>query len=158
MNKRCYHCGTLFLTNEEDLAFFDKISPVVAGRKELVPPPTLCADCRQQRRLTFRNERHLYARKCDAIGKSIIAMYPATSPFPVYSQEYWWSDKWQASDYAQEWNPEASFFSQFAELQRKTPRLGCIISSSENCEFNNFCVGSKNCYMSQRVGDSEDAY
>jgi hypothetical protein len=88
----------------------------------------------------------------------MIAMYPESAPFPVYSHDYWWSDKWNPMDFGVVWNPSKSFFEQFGMLLRKVPRLGCIVSSSDNCEFNNFCAGSKNCYMSQRAGDTEDAY
>ena len=158
MNKTCKHCDGAFRITDSDLALIEKLSPIITGKKELIPPPTLCPDCRQQRRLTFRNDRHLYARKCDAIGKSIVAMYQDSTTFPVYSSEYWWSEKWNASDFQLSWNPTESFFTQFATLLKKVPRLACSITASENCEFNNYCAGSKNCYMSQRVGDCEDAY
>jgi Zn ribbon nucleic-acid-binding protein len=59
----------------------------------------LCPECRQQRRLSFRNERNLYKRDCDATGKSIISIYSPDKPYKVYNQDFWWSDNWDAMDY-----------------------------------------------------------
>jgi Zn ribbon nucleic-acid-binding protein len=59
----------------------------------------LCPDCRQQRRLAFRNERNLYKRKCDATGKNIISIYSPDKNIKVYNQDFWWSDKWNTMDY-----------------------------------------------------------
>jgi hypothetical protein len=73
--KTCLHCQSLFDITDKDMEFYDKISPTFAGEKFQIPTPTLCPDCRQQRRLSFRNERNLYKRKCDASGKDIISIY-----------------------------------------------------------------------------------
>jgi len=75
MNKTCRQCSHSFETTEEDLKFYDKVSPVFNGKKYLIPPPTLCPDCRQQRRLAFRNEHSLYTRNCDATKTRLISMY-----------------------------------------------------------------------------------
>jgi hypothetical protein len=72
--KICKHCQSSFEITDKDLELYDKISPsfpspdsLVSGLKKIqIPSPTLCPDCRQQRRLSFRNERNLYRRKCDA--------------------------------------------------------------------------------------------
>ena len=123
-----------------------------------VPEPTLCPDCRQQRRLTFRNERSLYKRKCDATGKSIISMYSPDVPFPVYAQDYWWGDDWDPKDYGRDYDFDRSFFEQFVDFMKTVPRFALTVNNSENCEYNNFCASSRNCYMSNRLGDAEEAY
>jgi hypothetical protein len=158
MQQTCCQCSAAFEIAPDDLAFYESISPLFNGKKELIPPPTLCPDCRQQRKFAFRNERHLYARTCDATGKSIISTYTPDVPFPVYTQEYWWNDQWNPQDFGLPWNPKQSFFAQFDQLLQKTPRFACTVSTSENCDYNNFCAGSRNCYMSQRLGDAEDSY
>jgi hypothetical protein len=48
------------------LEFYEKVSPIFKGRKYSIPTPQLCPECREQRRISFRNERKLYKRKCDA--------------------------------------------------------------------------------------------
>ncbi len=56
----CPVSGEVFPVFSGDIDFYEKISPIFAGKKELIPPPTLCPDCRHRRRLAFRNERKLY--------------------------------------------------------------------------------------------------
>ena len=65
---------------------------------------------RQRHRMTFRNERVLYNRKCDKTGKDIISMYHPDSPYKVYEQEAWWSDDWDAMDYGREYDFSRAFF------------------------------------------------
>ncbi|TSC60662.1 MAG: Uncharacterized protein Greene041662_148 [Candidatus Peregrinibacteria bacterium Greene0416_62] len=87
MNQICSQCSAKFEIAQADLAFLDKVSPLFGGKKYTIPSPKLCPDCRQQRRLAFRNERHLYHRKCDKTGRQIISVYSPDKPFPVYEQE-----------------------------------------------------------------------
>lgn len=149
MIKICKQTGQQFEISDSDLAFYKKMG---------VPPPTLCPDARHQRRTAFRNERSLYKRKCSATGASIIGVYSEEAVFPVYSLEYWWSDSWDPREYGKDFDFNRPFFEQYKELMDIVPRFPCSVSNSVNCEYNNFCSGSKNCYMSQRLGDSEDAY
>jgi len=61
--KQCKNCQIGFSITDRDLEFYDKVSPIFWWKKYSIPTPKLCPDCRQQRRLTFRNERSLYKRK-----------------------------------------------------------------------------------------------
>src|SRR3989338_9209317 len=97
MTKSCRQCGLNYEITEDDLSFYNKISPILAGKKYPLPPPTLCPDCRNQRRLAFRNERKLFARKCDATGSQIMSIYAPGKPYKIYDQNYWLGDKWDAS-------------------------------------------------------------
>jgi hypothetical protein len=121
--KTCRHCNDSFPITDKDLEFYEKVSPVFDGKKYPIPPPTLCPDCRQQRRLSFRNERKLYKRKCDATGKDMISIYSPDKPFKVYHQDFWWSDKWDATEYghADGMDFERGFFEQFRELALRVP-------------------------------------
>ncbi len=145
--KACKHCGAPFPITDKDLAFYDKISPVFAGVKYSIPAPTLCPDCRQQRRLSFRNERKLYKRKCDATGRDIISIYSPDKPFKVYHQDEWWSDKWDPLDYGRDFDFGRPFFEQFAELARTVPQLALLAKLNENCEYVSSVGNSKNCYL-----------
>ncbi|HEY5713897.1 MAG TPA: hypothetical protein VIT68_00945 [Candidatus Gracilibacteria bacterium] len=78
--KTCVTSGQIFTVTDQDLAFCDKIG---------VPPPTLCPEERQRRRLAWRNERQLYKRTCDGTGKSILSNFTDQAPFPIYEKEYW---------------------------------------------------------------------
>ena len=57
-----------FTITESDLAFYEKVGPNIGGKSYAFDPPLHCPDCRAKRRLTWRNERSLYSRKCDLTG------------------------------------------------------------------------------------------
>ncbi|MCK9186274.1 hypothetical protein M0P48_02445 [Candidatus Gracilibacteria bacterium] len=147
MIKECKKCSEKFDISAEDSNFYKKIE---------VLPPTLCPDCRQQRRLSFRNERNLYKRKCDLTGKEIISIYSPDKKLKVYSQEIWWSDKWNALDYGIEFDFSKPFFQQFAQLMKEVPRLAIINRNSENSIYTNICEQNKNCYMLIESSNNED--
>ncbi|MBP9812796.1 hypothetical protein KBC86_05410, partial [Candidatus Gracilibacteria bacterium] len=72
--KNCKKCSISFPITDTDIEFYSKVSPVFPSggvslqssdgvdvpRKYQIPSPTLCPDCRQQRKLVWRNERKLY--------------------------------------------------------------------------------------------------
>ncbi len=125
-----------------------------------VPEPKLCPKCRQQRRLAHTNQINLYKRKCDATGDDIISMFAPNSPIKVYNQPYWWSDKWDATEYGQEFDFNRPFFEQFAELSLKVPRpaLQTAYQFNENSEYTNHAGYLKNCYMLFDSDFSWDCY
>jgi hypothetical protein len=160
MNTACLLCQEKFSVSAEDLSLLQAISPVIGGRKEILPPPTLCPDCRQQRRLAFRNERRLYARKCDLTGKQIISSYSPDKPYIVYDQAEWWSDAWDALSFGREFDFALPFFKQFAALQREVPRVSVVNTNSENSVYTNYTANNKNCYLifSNSYGHNEDCF
>lgn len=151
-------CGLPFEITDEDLAFYDKVSPIFNGKKFPVPPPTLCTECRQQRRLAWRNERNMYKRKCDFSGREIVSMYPPDSPFQVYEQDIWWSDRWNAKDFGRDFDFSKPFFEQFRALQLAVPRVALVNKQSENAHYTNHSGKNKNCYLSAVVFGCEDIY
>ncbi len=158
MQQKCTNCGQTFEITSEDLAFYDKISPMIGGEKQSLPPPTHCPDCRQQRRLSFRNERTLYHRKCDLSGKQIISNFAADAKNPVYAFEEWWSDKWDARTYGKNVDLNRSFFEQLAELQAVVPQLALSVWNSENSDYCNYVGNVKNSYLIFGSVYSEDCY
>jgi len=86
MQKTCGNpwCKQSFEITDDDLEFYQKISPIFGDKKELIPPPTLCPDCRMQRRLAWRNERNLHRRTCGLCGKGTISSFAPESPYTVY--------------------------------------------------------------------------
>jgi len=156
VQKSCSQCGTPFEVTQDDLALLDKLSPVFGGKKFSIPPPTLCPDCRQQRRLFWRNERSLYRRTCDLCKKSIISMYPAGSAFPVYCTECWWSDKNDPLTYGRAVDFNRPFFAQVKELQNAVPRMALNVVNNENSDFINHSGSNKNCYLIFAAEFNED--
>jgi len=159
MNKSCTKCAQQFEITDEDQKFYDKVSPVISGKKYLIPPPTLCPDCRQQRRLVFRNERNLYLRKCNLCGKVVISLYSAEKPHNVYCEDCFWSDKWDAINFGKDFDFSRPFFEQYLELLETVPIPAINMhGDNENSDYTNLSSNNKNCYLSFASSDNEDAY
>lgn len=136
--KQCQNCHQDFTIEPDDFGFYEKIH---------VPPPSWCPQCRYIRRLLDRNEYNLYKRKCDATGKNIISIYRQEMPFPVYEQEYWKSDKFDATVYGRDFDLSRPFFDQYEELRRAVPHLAMVNAKSVNSEYTNQANDNKDCYM-----------
>ena len=160
MQKTCRQCQTQFEITDEDLNFYDKISPVFAGKKYLIPPPTLCPDCRQQRRLAQGNQIYLYHRKCDFSGKEIISNYHPASLYKVYDQNIWYSDKWDPLKHGRDFDFSRSFFEQWHELSLAVPKpsLQRGFQYDENSDYTNYAGKNKNCYLIFDSDENRDCY
>ena len=158
MSNICALCSASFEITDKDLAFFEHISPKFNGKKELIPPPTLCADCRVQRRMAWRNDRTFYKRKCDLSGDEFISMYPPDTKFPVYKQDVWHGDGWNPLEFGREVDLTRSFMEQWAELRDTVPHWGVAISNCQNSDFCNYCTDEKNCYLDIAAESNEDCF
>ncbi|MBU0705593.1 hypothetical protein KJ657_05530 [Patescibacteria group bacterium] len=143
----CKRCSTGFEIVDSDREFYDRIGPVVAGKKFSVPEPTLCPDCRRQRRLSWRNERVLFQRDCDLCKQKTFSMYSEKADFPVYCIKCWWSDQWDPTFFGQDYDTSRSFFEQFQELRKRVPRMALMQSQNENSEYTNCVSHLKDCYL-----------
>ena len=120
--------------------------------------PQNCPECRQRRRLVFRNEKKLYYNKSFMSGKKIISLYPEESPFRVVDQDEWWNDKFDATIYGRDYDFSRPFFEQFADLQKEVPRWPRIFVNCENCDFTNNCADCKDCYLTFSSYESENVH
>ena len=155
----CAQCSASFEITAEDLAFLEKLSPKIGGKILKIPPPTLCPECRRQRHITWRNERTLYQRTCDLCGKSIISIHETSALFPVYCNECWWSDRWNAQVFGCPYDPSRSFLAQMQELRAVVPRNALYLKNTVNCDYCNHSLDIRNCYLCVCVGyNSEDGY
>jgi len=146
--KTCKNCGIEFIVTDEDKKFLEKVSPIYDGKKYLIPAPAFCPDCRQQRRLCWRNERNLYKRKCDATGKEVISNISPDKPFKVYERDYWLSDNWNPLDYGRDFDFSKTFRENFAALQKEVPRFSIQQQNPmENSAYCNFASNCENCYF-----------
>ncbi len=143
----CTACNQSFTITDEDIAVCERFE---------MPLPALCPDDRHRHRTSFRNELNLYHRTCDLTGKPIIASYSPDKPYTVYSNEAWWGDSWDGTDYGQDFDFSRPFFEQFEELSLKVPLPPNVVLNSMNCEYTAFSADSKNCYYSARMGHAED--
>jgi len=156
--KNCKQCGQYFKVSDEDLKFLEKISPALNGKTYLISPPTFCHDCRTRRRMNFRNERHLYQRKCDLTGEEIVSVYSPDKPFKVFANSAFKSDKWDPMSYGVDFDFSRGFFEQFRELMEKVPRQANNTIFNENCDFCNQTWHSKDSYMSFNLGYGERCF
>lgn len=158
MKRICKQCGTTFSFDQQDLDFFQKISPKFGNIKIEMPLPTLCPDCRNIRRQLFRNDRTFYNRKCDLSGKQFVSTFAPGSPYKVYHPDAWYGDGWNAMDYGRDFDFSRPFFDQFAELMHDVPRLGINIVNCENSYYCNFCSDNKDCYLDIAGEANRDCY
>mgnify|MGYP001615829017 CR=1 FL=1 len=136
--KICKNCPNNFDLSEGDLSYYEEMK---------VPEPTFCPDCRQQRRLAWRNERKLYVRKCNGTGETILSVYSEEKPFQIYKNEYWYSDKWDALTYGRDFDFNRPFFEQFKELMHSVPQLALSTVNNQNCDYVNQCGWCKDSYL-----------
>lgn len=137
----CKNCKRQFIIESDDFGFYEKIE---------VPPPTFCPECRQQRRMTWRNDYNFYPRTCELCGERMLSIYSEDKPFKILCPKCWWGDGWDPKEFQQEMNFDEPFFPQFRRLMEKTPVLGVLNDNniaSVNCDYTNYFALGKNCYM-----------
>lgn len=149
MQKTCKKCGKQFEIDSQDQEYY---------KKNDVPLPTHCPDCRMQIKMAFRNERNLYSRKCDLTGKKILSIYPPTSPYKVYDRKEWYGDNWDPLEYGKDFDFSRSFFEQFKELSLDVPQPNLKLRNNENSEHCHDTSSAKNCYLCFNADQCEDSY
>lgn len=154
----CQLCSQPFTISATEEAFLTQAAPTIKNKAFTLATPKFCPRCRIIRRCAFRNERRLYQRKCDLSGKEIISIYSQDKPFKVYDQKEWWSDKWDAIDYGQDYDFNRPFFDQFSELMSKVPRLSMMSANNENSDYTNCVSHLKNCYLVFSSDYNQDCY
>ena len=136
--RQCKKCQRDFILEVDDFSFYKKMD---------VPVPNICPDCRFKMRAVWRNEHTLYNRTCGLCNRSIISMYNPKSPYIVYCNECWISDKWDPFSYAIDYDPSKPFFEQFGKLMKKVPRECLSDKNSINCSYSTYSGNNKNCYF-----------
>ncbi len=136
--RRCQNCKLEFVIEPDDFAFYEKIR---------VPPPTWCPECRNIRRMTWRNERTLYKRVCEKTGKQIISCFAPDSGIHVYDRDVWWSDEWNPQDYGREYDLSKPFFSQFGKLLHEIPMPSMFNSRCVRSDYGNHNGELKDSYL-----------
>ena len=149
MTRSCQNCRQNFEITEDDMRFYDKI---------MVPPPTFCPSCRDQRRWSFRNERNLYHRRCDLCYADIISMYTPEKQHTIYCPKCWYSDKWDSLQYGRDYNFSRPFLEQFNALMLAVPRLALVQENTINSPWVNYERGAKNCYLCVGGEDNENCF
>lgn len=150
--KTCRQCGRVFEIFKEDIEFYKKLR---------VPPPTLCLNCRMQRRFGFYNNILKFYKKEDArTGEKTISTFHPESPYKIYDLKYWWSDKWTGEDYGRDYDFNKPFFEQFRALNLAVPHPAIthywrgVIDSPYTISI----IEAKRCYLSALSADMENVH
>lgn len=144
---KCQNCKTEFTIYPEDTKFYHRVG---------VPEPTFCPACRAQRRLSFRVGRVLYKREIEKFDKEVFSCVSPNSPYKVYRQDYWWSDKMDAMKYGQNYDFSKPFFEQLKELMLKVGMPHKFELEAVDSPYSNNAVHIKNCYLTFNIGLSEN--
>jgi hypothetical protein len=159
---QCKRCQSDYVIHEDEQAFLEKLSFAIGETTIKLPLPLNCPDCRLGLRVCFRNERFLYKSKSAVDGKEIISTYheksPNGTPYKLYDQEYWRSDKWDPMTYGRDFDFSRPFFEQFKELLSDSPRIALITLGNENSDFSTGTGYCKNCYLINSSEYCEDSY
>ena len=134
----CKNCSVEFEITDKHRKYYKRFD---------VPDPTHCPECRMQRRLSHRNDRSLFKSKSALSGKPMISMYDSQNEFVVYEQKEWWGDDWDPLKYGRVYDFDKPFFEQFKSLRKVVPRFNIFNKETENCEYVNYAVYNKNCYL-----------
>ncbi len=136
----CQNCKKDFVIESEDFSYYERIK---------VPAPTWCADCRLVRRMSYRNERNLYKRKCQAQGhgEEMISTFSPDKPDTIYCHTAWNGDSWDAMNYGREYDFSKSFFEQMRELWKSVPDVGLFNINPVNSDYCSITQDNKNCYL-----------
>jgi hypothetical protein len=155
MQKQCTQCKAGFEVTGDDKALLAKLSPTFNGKEYSLPEPTLCFQCRLQRRLAFYNARSLYRNTCTKTGRPVISVYSPDKPYTVYQKDVWYSDDWDPLDYGIDFDFTRPFFDQFQELMLEVPLPNiAVLSGNVNSDYTNDNYKTKNSYM---IFDGEQA-
>ena len=150
-NKICQNCHKQFTIESEDFNFYKKIN---------VPAPTWCPDCRMERRMSFVVTWSVFWRNCDKCGNKTFSMYPPEQEVKVFCPPCFWADDWDGTEFAMDYDPSRSFFSQVKELIGKAPLLALDVNYTtlKNSDYSNGLAWGKNCYMTFWADYCEDTY
>lgn len=109
----------------------------------------LCPKCRFIRRTANLNGWSLFYRNCDKCSKRTLSMYPPEQKITVYCQPCWWSDEWDGTEYAQEYDSTRPFLEQVKELDAKTPHVALETTylTLKDCDYCNAIAYGKNCML-----------
>jgi hypothetical protein len=145
--KQCQNCKQEFVIEPDDFSFYEKIK---------VPPPTFCPECRFQRRMSWRNEWHLF-RKKDIHGKEIFSFIHEDSPLKILDTSEWYSDSWDPMDYGKEYDFSRPFFDQFKELLYRVPVMSRSLINPVRSDFCTNATEPKDCYLSMALSYVENS-
>ncbi len=136
--KNCQNCKKDFTITPDDFGFYEKIG---------VPAPSLCWQCRYQRRIAGRNEWVLYLLEFSKCNKKAVSIYNPDYTGSVFCLECFWGDDWDRLATGVDFDFNRPFFEQFVELRDKTPKPAVAQFRCVNSPYTNQSQDLKNYYQ-----------
>jgi hypothetical protein len=101
------------------------------------------------RRFASGNALSLFYTNCAKCGNRTLSMHSPAIKKTIYCQPCWWGDSWDGTEYALDYDPSKSFFTQLNELAEKTPypALESSYLTIKNCDYCNALAYSKDCTL-----------
>ncbi|MBI4600127.1 hypothetical protein HY732_04395 [Candidatus Uhrbacteria bacterium] len=116
-----------------------------------LPVPNIHPIARRIQKLAFVNAWDLYWATDARTGKKILSWYdPAEHPV-IYDRTYWMSNDFDARDCGRSFDFSRSFFDQYFEMVATIPKPNLVSVASENVDYCNNIINSKNSYLSFNV-------
>ncbi|MDC0358308.1 hypothetical protein OAO01_05780, partial [Oligoflexia bacterium] len=153
----CKKCAAAFAIDSEETDFLSRVSPNLLSKLPL-PIPSLCPQCRLQRRMAHRNQIYV-TRGSSASNEALFSMYLGQPPFPLLSNADWWDEKgWRPENFGQTFDFARPFFDQWRELRDQVPRPATNVEAPlmENSSYCNNTGELKNCYFVFDANTCED--
>ena len=87
----------------------------------------------------------------------MLSMYKEDAKFPVYDNDFWWGDGWDAIDYGREFDFNRGFFEQQAELRDVVPHFALAVAKTtmQNSDYCNHAGYLKDCYLIFNTDNAE---
>ncbi len=147
--KTCANCYMKFEITEIDGDLYKRFE---------VPHPTWCPSCRHIRRHGHINDYVFYSRTCDCCKKDFVSTFPQSSPYVVYCQSCWYSEKRDDKAQGHAYDHTQSFFIQFDRLMHEAPQLGIVGQNNVNSDYCQSVANCKNTYLIAESSNCEDCY
>jgi len=158
MNINCKVTNKPFLISDQEQTFISNITFQFGSKSFQFPLPDISPDERMRQRTSHRNEQNMYWNTSAVDGTPLLSIYSADKPCKVYSQDYWFSDNWDPTDYAKEYDFHRPFFEQFYELSKSVPKANMVTMNNENSDYSTGTGFCKNCYLINSAEYVEDSY
>jgi len=145
----CTDCKEEFVITQDEFTLYEKVG---------ILPSNQCFACRMKQILSFWVFGKFRKGKSDLSGESLITILPENTRYPIYTVKEWYSDKWEAVDYGQDYDSQKTFLEQLKNLQEKVPHPHQTGSNNTDCDYCDDVWNSKNCHLSRSMFDCEDLF
>jgi hypothetical protein len=157
--RTCEQTSNAFAIVQHEQDILQQISPVLWWVSYTIPFSRYHPDVHHQWHLAWRNERTLYKTTCSLTRQSMISCIHPDAGYTVYNFHDRWSDAVDPFAHGAPVNFQQTFTHQFERLFRSMPQMSLQLSPHmQNCDYCNYGLSAKNCYMCTTAVYSEQCY